>query len=159
MMEVGGPFFYFGAVSRRRVADHVHAAVEVDESAYDGRRAQSEGVGRFISPSQLLRAREGLQSRDRSSNGKAKVKSTQVPTFIDERVDVLLHPQQIVTSSALHDAEQIVVTPKKDVQAHLDVVPVLVLPRRDLPTDERAQLKDLHIMTRVRQIHRADHTS
>ena len=64
MMEVGGPFFYFGAVSRRRVADHVHAAVEVDESAYDGRRAQSEGVGRFISPSQLLRAREGLQSRN-----------------------------------------------------------------------------------------------
>ena len=30
MMEVGGLFFYFEAVSRRCVADHVHAAVEVD---------------------------------------------------------------------------------------------------------------------------------
>ena len=39
MMEVGGLFFYFEAVSRRCVADHVHASIKIDESAYDGRRA------------------------------------------------------------------------------------------------------------------------
>ena len=134
---------------RRRVADHVHASIKIDESAYDRRRAQSEGVGGLVAPSQLFGAREGLQSRNGRPDRKPEIQRAQVPTLIDERVDVLLHPQQIIAPRPLHDAEQIIVTPKKDVQPHLDVVPVLVLPAGHLAADERAQLEDLHVMPGV----------
>ena len=149
MMEVGGLFFYFEAGSRRCVADHVHAPIKIDESSNDGRRAQPEGVGGLVAPAELLRPREGLQARNGRADREPEIQRAQVATFIDERVDVLLHPQQIVTPSALHDAKQIIVAAEEHVQPHLDVVPVLILPRRPLAADERAQLEDLDVVARV----------
>lgn len=68
------------------------------------------------------------------------------PTLVDEGVGVVLEAQALLEGAhALHDAEQVVVAPEEHVQAHLDVVAVLVNPRPHLAAHEAPRLVDLHL--------------
>lgn len=60
---------------------------------------------------------------------------------------MLLEPQGLLEDAqAAHDPEEVVVAAEEDVQAHLNVVPVLVHPRADLAADEAPRLEDLHLL-------------
>ncbi len=71
---------------------------------------------------------------------------TRTLTLVDKGVRVLLQAQALLEDAeAAHDPEEVVVAPEEDVQAHLDVVPVLVHPRADLPPREAPRLVDFHL--------------
>ena len=115
-------------------------------------------VGELVAEAQLLGAREGLQARDRRADRESEVERAEAAAVVDEGVDVLLEAQAGVEGAgALHDAEQVVVAPEEHVQPHLDVVPILVLPRRHLAANEWADLEDLDLVTGVGEVHRRDH--
>lgn len=74
-------------------------------------------------------------------------------TLVDEGVGVVLEAQALLEGAhALHDAEQVVVAPEEHVQAHLDVVAVLVDPRPHLAAHEATRLEDLHLQRPHRNI-------
>lgn len=141
-----------------QVAHHVHAPVEIEERPHDGRRPQPHRVVELVLQPQLLRPRKGLQTRHRSPDGKSKVQAAQRPPLVDEGVHVFLHPQlRVETARPLHDPEEVVVAAEEDVQAHLDVVALLVFPAGDLAADEGAEFEHLHVVAGVGEVHGRDH--
>lgn len=109
---------------------------------------------------ELLGLEEGLQTRDGSADGEVEIESSELTSVVDEGVDVLLDAEGIVEGTgALHDAIKVVVAAEEDVEAHLDVVAVLVGPGGYLATDVRAELEHLNVVAGIGQIHRGDHAS
>mmetsp|Transcript_29818 Transcript_29818/g.77179 ORF Transcript_29818/g.77179 Transcript_29818/m.77179 type:complete len:286 (+) Transcript_29818:1225-2082(+) len=141
------------------LTNHVHATVEVHERAHDWASAEAKRIRQLIAHAQLLRPCERLQARHRCADREAEIELANTAAIVDERVRVLLEPEEIVRAGALHNAEEIVVAPEEDVQPHLDVVAVLVLPAAHLATDKWAQLKHLHLVAGVGEVHRRDHAS
>ena len=71
---------------------------------------------------------------------------------------MLLEAQLVEGAGAHHDAEEVVVAAEEDVEPHLDVVAVVVLPAAHLTADERPELEDLHLVTHP-EVHRCNHAS
>ena len=139
------------------LADHIHSAVKVDERAYDWAGAEAQRVGELVAHADLLSARKRLQPRHGRADREAEVERAHAAAVVDERVRVLLQPQQVIRARALHDAKKVVVAAEEDVQAHLDVVAVLVQPAAHLATHKGSQLEYFHVVARVSKVHGRDH--
>ena len=141
------------------VAHHLHAAVKVDEGADDRGGAEADGVHDLVVEAELLRRREGFEAVEgRADAAHAEVEGARRAALIDEDVRVLLEAERAVEGAhALEDAEEVVVAAEKDVEAHLDVVAVLIHPAAHFATDEVACLEQLDLVAGIRKIHRGHH--
>mmetsp|Transcript_10666 Transcript_10666/g.27711 ORF Transcript_10666/g.27711 Transcript_10666/m.27711 type:complete len:213 (+) Transcript_10666:1004-1642(+) len=116
-----------------QVAHAVHPAIKVDERLHDRARdrvAERERVRDLVANVELRGRCERLQAVHGSADAAhAEVELADGATAVDEDVPVILEPQAIVERThALHDAEEVVVAAKEDVQTHLDVVAIFVDP-------------------------------
>mmetsp|Transcript_63060 Transcript_63060/g.186277 ORF Transcript_63060/g.186277 Transcript_63060/m.186277 type:complete len:678 (+) Transcript_63060:2010-4043(+) len=140
------------------IADHVHPPVEIEEGPHDRAGTEADGVVELIDRLQLFRLEEGLKSRDGRPYGELKIEGSQMSALVHEGMNVFLQSQRLLEfAGALHDTEQVVIASEEHVQSHLDVIPVLIDPRADLPPDERTQFEHFDVVPGVGQIHGGDH--
>mmetsp|Transcript_22946 Transcript_22946/g.48391 ORF Transcript_22946/g.48391 Transcript_22946/m.48391 type:complete len:312 (-) Transcript_22946:138-1073(-) len=141
-----------------QIADHVHASVKVEQGAYDGGSSQPQRVVEFILDAELFRFGKGLKTTHGSADGETKVEGTKGTSLVHEGVHVFLDAQfGIERSGTLHDAEEVVIAAEEDVKAHFDVIPLLILPRGDFSSHERAEFEHFDIVSGIGKVHCGDH--
>mmetsp|Transcript_17944 Transcript_17944/g.20681 ORF Transcript_17944/g.20681 Transcript_17944/m.20681 type:complete len:240 (-) Transcript_17944:314-1033(-) len=143
-----------------KLANHIHPAIKIYQGTNNRRSSQTNSIVKFVFNFQLFSTCKSLEATDRRTNWKLKIKSSQFTSFIYKSMDVIFNTQIFFkTSCSFHYTEQIVITAKKHMQSHFNVIAIFILPRTNFPTNVWTNLKNFNIMASICEVHSSNHSS
>ena len=140
----------------RRVegSDHTHRPLVVHQPTHDRTGAQGQGIAQLVDPGELRGREEGLEAIEGCPEWKAEIKLAKITATVHKQVGVVLGEEVVDGPDLGHQGKEVGVVVEKDMQSHLDVIAIRVLPAAHLAAHERPGLIEIDLVTGIHQIHR-----
>jgi hypothetical protein len=138
--------------------DHPHGPLVIHQTSHDRTGAEGQRIAQLVDPAELGGGEEGLEAVEGSPDREAEIELPQITACVHKQVGVILGKQVVDRPHFAHQGEEVGVVEEEDVQPHLDVVAIGILPAADLAPKERTGLIEIDLMTGVHEVHRCSQT-